>query len=423
MNRQAEIRRVHRGLRVGWILAVLWLFSACTARPSVDSPSDAPIQRTPVPTVVSRTSITDATPALIAAPATRALEVTPLPTPATASPVPIPSPAPTTLPRDTAVVVPQGYRAERYAQGLSQPTALAFGPDRRLYIAQLSGEIVVLDGPGAAPQGYISGLERPLGLVWRNADLYVMSQGTLSVFPNSRATAGKRRDLLTSIPTAGMQNNNLVLGSDDWLYVGIGSLCDHCRPENQISGQIRRLRPDGSGWQTYATGVRNNFGLTVAPDGTLWGTDNGREDLPAGLPAEELNRIVAGGDYGWPRCYGDRVPDPQGGGNARNCVATIPPVATFPAHSSPVGLVFYTGGAFAPDDNGALFVGLAGAWDRSAGVGRRIVRVRVRGNAPTETTDWSAGWGRPIGLINAPDGTLLVADLDRGVITRIVWVG
>jgi hypothetical protein len=73
---------------------------------------------------------------------------------------------PTTLPRDTAVVVPQGYRAERYAQNLVQPTALAFGPDQRLYIAQLSGEIVVLDGPGTAPQGYIKGIERPLGLVW-----------------------------------------------------------------------------------------------------------------------------------------------------------------------------------------------------------------------------------------------------------------
>ena len=321
------------------------------------------------------------------------------------------------------VVVPQGYRAERYAEGLAQPTALAFGPDGRLYVALLSGEIVVIAGPGATPQNYISGLERPLGLVWRNADLYIMSQGTLSVFPNSGVMAGKRRDLLSNIPTAGMQNNNLVLGADDWLYVGIGSLCDHCQPDNQISGQIRRLRPDGSGWQTYATGLRNAFGLTVAPDGTLWGTDNGREGLPSGLPPEELNRIVAGGDYGWPRCYGNRIPDLQSGGTAQNCAKTIPPVATFPAHASPVGLVFYTGDAFAPDDNGALFVGLAGSWDRSAGVGRRIMRVRLHRDAPAETSDWSTGWGRPVGLINTPDGALLIADLDRGTITRIVWAG
>src|SRR5262249_28790707 len=97
------------------------------------------------------------------------------------SPAPTPSPAATTLPRDTVVVVPPGYRAERYAQGFAQPTALAFGPDGRLYVAQLSGEIVVLDRPGAPPQPYISGLERPLGLVWRKADLYVMSRDSQCV--------------------------------------------------------------------------------------------------------------------------------------------------------------------------------------------------------------------------------------------------
>jgi len=326
-----------------------------------------------------------------------------------------------TLPADTAVTVPPGYRAEIYAQGVAQPTALTLGPDGYLYVTQLSGEVVIVDGPGATPRVYISGLERPLGLVWRGADLYMLSQGTLSVFPNSGVTPGKRRDLLTGIPTAGMQNNNLVLGQDDWLYLGIGSLYDHCRPDNPISGQIRRVRPDGSGWQTYATGLRNPFGLTVGPDGTLWATDNGREDLPPGLPPEELNRIVGGGDYGWPHCYGDRVPDPQGGGNATNCAATIPPVATFPAHWSPVGLAFYTSGRFAPEDNGALFVGMAGAWDRSPDHERRIVRVRLQDGAPAETTDWSTGWGRPISLLTAPDGALLVADLDRGTITRIVW--
>jgi glucose/arabinose dehydrogenase len=408
MKAPAKKRSPWRRRWAGSILMILGILWACATQ---TAPAPSPAAAAPP------------TPTLPAAPPTIALAVTPFPSPAIALSTVVAAPSPTALPPDSTVRVPDGYRAERYAQGLSQPTALAFGPDGRLYVAQLSGEIAVLDGPGAPPHRYISGLERPLGLVWRGSDLYVMSQGILSVFPNSGATAGKRRDLLTGIPTAGMQNNNLVLGKDNWLYVGIGSLCDHCRPDNPISAQIRRIRPDGSGWQTYATGLRNNFGLTVAPDGTLWGTDNGREDLPPGLPPEELNRIVARGDYGWPRCYGDRVPDPDGGGNARNCAATIPPMATFPAHSSPVGLVFYTGGKFAPDDNGALFVGLAGAWDRSALVGRRIVRVRLRDNAPAETTDWSTGWGRPIGLINAPDGALLVADLDRGTITRIVWVG
>ncbi len=361
-----------------------------------------------------------ATTALPTAPPTIPIEVTAqaaatlLPTlPAAATPTAQPALAP-----DSAVSVPAGYVATIYSSGLSQPTALAWGPDGRLYAAQLSGEVVALAAAGAAPQPYISGLNRPLGLAWRGDDLYVLSQGTLSVFTSSGAAAGPRRDLLTDIPSAGMQNNNLVLGADDWLYMGIGSLCDHCQPDNGISGQIRRVRPDGSDWQTYAVGVRNSFGLTIAPDGALWATDNGREDLPAGLPPEELNQIVQGGDYGWPRCYGDRVPDPDGGGSAESCADTLAPVATFPAHSSPVGLTFYTGTTFAAADQGALFVGLAGAWDRADTAGQRIVRVQLDADAPA-VTSWSTGWSRPIALINAPDGALLVADLDRGLITRI----
>src|SRR5262245_51030719 len=73
----------------------------------------------------------------------------------------------TALPADTAVTVPPRYHAEIYAQGLTQPTALTLGPDGHLYVTQLSGELVIVDGPGARPRVYISGLERPLGLVWR----------------------------------------------------------------------------------------------------------------------------------------------------------------------------------------------------------------------------------------------------------------
>src|SRR6266542_6443029 len=387
---------------IGVTLMLLAFLSACAAPSSPGSLAGT----APAP-ATTRASTTGA--------------VTPQPTLAiTRAPPMVATPAPT-FPADTAVTVPPGYRAEIYAQGVAPPTALTLGPDGYLYVTQLSGEVVIVDGPGATPRVYISGLERPLGLVWRGADLYVLSQGTLSVFPNSGVTPGKRRDLLTNIPTAGMQNNNLVLGQDDWLYLGIGSLCDHCRPDNPISGQIRRVRPGGSDWQTYATGLRNPFSLTVGPDGTLWATDNEREDLPPGLPPEELNRIVAGGDYGWPRCYGDRVPDPEGGGNATNCARTMAPVATFPAHWSPVGLAFYTGGRFAPEDNGALFVGMAGVWDRSRDHGRRMVRVRLRDGVPADTTVWSTGWGRSVSLLTAPDGALLVADLDRGTITRIVW--
>jgi hypothetical protein len=136
-----------------------------------------------------------------------------------------------------------------------------------------------------------------------------------------------------------------------------------------IADQVRRVRPDGSDWQTYATGVRNPFGLTVGPDGTLWATDNGREDLPPGLPPEELNRIVAGGNYGWPRCYGDRVPDPLGGGNATNCAATIPP-----RRSRPIGRRSAWPSTRAVDSPRTITARCSSAWP-ARGIARRIAGV------------------------------------------------
>ncbi len=249
LNLHAIGRLRHRVRRAIAFVALLGALSACAGQPSVSSSSEA--RATPPPATRAPTTAPVTTPPAIAA--TYALEVTPQPPQESRTAAPVTSSPAADLPIDTTVTVPPGYRAEIYAQGLAQPTALAFGPDGRLYVAQLSGEIVTVDGPGAVAQVYIHGLERPLGLAWRGADLYVMGQGTLSVFPNSGAAPGKRHDLLAGIPTAGMQNNNIVLGRDDWLYIGIGSLCDHCRPDNPISGQIRRIKPDGSSWQTSAT--------------------------------------------------------------------------------------------------------------------------------------------------------------------------
>src|SRR5436190_21267469 len=78
------------------------------------------------------------------------------------------------LPAAAGVTVPPGFRAEIYAQGLRGPTALAFGPDGKLYVTQLAGsenagmgQVVSIDGPGAAPKVVLSELFMPTGLVWR----------------------------------------------------------------------------------------------------------------------------------------------------------------------------------------------------------------------------------------------------------------
>ena len=78
--------------------------------------------------------------------------------------------------------VPPSFRAELYAQGLSSPTALAFGPDGKLYVTQLNGaegagmgQVLSIGGPGAPPDVVLNRLNKPTGLVWRERDLYLVA--------------------------------------------------------------------------------------------------------------------------------------------------------------------------------------------------------------------------------------------------------
>ena len=82
--------------------------------------------------------------------------------------------------------------------------------------------------------------------------------------------------------------------------------------------------------------------------------DHGTDFLGNDVPPEELNRLVEGKDYGWPRCFGQQRIDPtrdkpEGMTREAFCAKTEPAALDFPAHSSPLGFVFYTGSQFPPE--------------------------------------------------------------------------
>jgi glucose/arabinose dehydrogenase len=159
--------------------------------------------------------------------------------------------------------------------------------------------------------------------------------------------------------------------------------------------------------------------------------DMGRNNLGADLPPEELNMIAQGKNYGWPYCYGNRLPNPEYNDQAR-CADTEAPRYTFPAHWAPLGLLFYDGLNFPPAYQGDALVAFHGsAGDQmSARSGYNVVRVRFRDGQPIASEDLLRGfivgrdaWGRPAGLAVAPDGSLLVSDDFGGRIFRVRYVG
>jgi glucose/arabinose dehydrogenase len=188
-----------------------------------------------------------------------------------------------------------------------------------------------------------------------------------------------------------------------------------------------RLRPDGSGLEVFASGVRNSVGFDWDPrTGALWFTDNGRDWLGDDAPDDELNRAATAGlHFGFPFCHAGELPDPEYG-QQRGCADFVPPELGLGAHVAALGMRFYDGGQFPPAYRGSIFIAEHGSWNRSSPVGYRIVRVRVEdgraAGAEVFAEGWLRGasaWGRPVDVMVLPDGALLVSDDRAGAIYRI----
>ena len=296
-----------------------------------------------------------------------------------------------------AIHVPHGYRASVYASGLDHPTALAFGPDRRLYVSEDVGAVVSVTRGTTRPHPFLRRLLVPLGLLWRGRTLYVSESGRVEAF----GIGGRRlRVVVSRLPYKLHQQDAIVAGPDGRLYLGSGSTCDACVERDRRSAAILSFRPDGSGLRVFATGLRNPYGLVFAGR-TLYATVNGRDSLGDGEPAEEVVNVRAGADFGWPACWPSYALMRLTG---TSCGGVTPPVAYLEPHSSADGIASW---------RGDLFVAEWGEY-LSTRHGRKLVRIR-RGKAEAFAT----GFSHPLALAVGPAGDLLVADWSRGVIYAI----
>jgi mono/diheme cytochrome c family protein len=214
------------------------------------------------------------------------------------------------------------------------------------------------------------------------------------------------------------------------LYVSIGSSCNVCIEKDARRAAILRYRLDGSGQELYATGLRNSVGFDWRPGTTeLYATDNGRDYLGDDFPPDELNRIVAGGFYGWPFANGDRVPDPDfGKGHEAQIAASIPPVHGFRPHNASLGITFVRGTRVPPEFRGAALVALHGSWNRTRKDGYKVVSLHWQPDGRIVERDFLWGFlkgedviGRPVDVAEGPDGAFYVSDDYAGAIYRVTF--
>ncbi|MET0441444.1 MAG: PQQ-dependent sugar dehydrogenase [Casimicrobiaceae bacterium] len=232
------------------------------------------------------------------------------------------------------------------------------------------------------------------------------------------------------------------VGKDGMLYIAMGQPFNvqprdklKLYDETGIGGIIRLNAFDGTKREVYARGVRNSVGIEFNPkDGTLWFTDNQTDGMGDDIPAGEINRATAAGQFfGYPWIQGKtRITD---NGYDKD---PLPPNVTNPqvymdAHAADLGLAFYTGSKFPAKYRGGLFSAQHGSWNRTEPIGARVMFTSLKPDGTADKTEvFADGWldpatkrylGRPVDVANLPDGSILVSDDYAGAIYRIYYAG
>lgn len=402
------------------LIAGASLLIACAQGEATGAVSPATVTASPATQPEPTASVV---PTLVPPTQTAAPTQTRRPTP-TAAPRPTPLPDTLLRPAGADLNLPEGFVGEVWLDDVRLPTAFAFDDQDRLYIATEEGDLLRVTGPaaGATPTEVVTvaeGIFVPLGLAFYDGALYISSRGEITKFTDEDGDGEPDtfQTIINDIPAPGNhQNNGPAIGPDGKLYVPVGSTCDACGQEDERNAAVLRFNLDGSHPEVFARGLRNVYQLAFHPDdGTLWGADNGRDDQGYAVP-EELNLIVEGGVYGWPSCWG------SGGG--AGCEGTIPPVVDLPSRSSADGLVFYTGSQFPEEYSNNIFVTLWGAGDGSTGkIVVRIELTKAGDRYSARVSNFATGFKRPLPIIVAPDGSILVGDHGANRVLRIAYVG
>jgi glucose/arabinose dehydrogenase len=337
------------------------------------------------------------------------------------------------------LVVPAGLQVGYFVRDLDGVRFMAVSPDGVLYATQPGrGRVVRLpdanrDGAADSVVVVVTGLNQPHGLAFHKGVLYVAAtDGVARVTLGADGKASGAPVYVNRYSGGGGHwTRTIVFGADSAMYVSVGSSCNLCIEQSADRAAVLRFNEDGSGKRVFASGLRNAVGLAVEPQtGALWAAQNERDDLPPdheNLPPEEINILTEGGDYGWPYCYGDRVPNPEYNDAAR-CATTIAPAAKLQAHSAPLGLTFLARATALPDEyRSDLLVAYHGSWNRDTPTGAKVVRVHVTDGKPGDVEDFVTGWqtsdgrrwGRPTDLTVASDGSVMISDDSGNAIYRL----
>ncbi|HEY3636743.1 MAG TPA: PQQ-dependent sugar dehydrogenase [Rhizomicrobium sp.] len=345
-----------------------------------------------------------------------------------------------------ALTAPSGFTVSVFAANVQNARWMTVAPNGDVFLAESDpGKVVVLrpsaNGARASRiSTYASGFAQLHGLAIHDGSLYVADVKSLWRLPYTDGAlrgTGKRTHIADTTPPQGQGHftRDIVFDSKGNLFLTIGSKDNLA--ENPIPyASVQQVNANGT-LTTFASGLRNPVGIAFYP-GTdnLFVTVNERDGLGDNLPPDYFTQIRQGDFFGWPYAYAGSHPDPTFGAKRPDLVTkTKTPDVLFQAHSAPLGLVFYEGNQFPAEYKGDAFIALHGSWNSSHPTGYKIVRVHFANGHPENAytnfvTGWWDGnsvparvWGRPVGLVVAKDGSLLIADDKNNTVWRVAYKG
>ena len=383
--------------------------------------------------------------------------------------------------------LPKGFSAVMIAENIGNARHLAVTPEGDIYVKLLKAVdgkgIIVLhqtaDSKAEVKNGF--GNYDGTGIYIKDGYLYASSNEDVFRYKldskNDVINPGQPERIVTGLLDRREHNSkSIVLDNEGNIYVNIGAYSNSCQEQDRQPGSMGRtgcpvLDSAGGIWQfkadkhdqnygdgvRYATGLRNVVGLDWNQQlNQLFVMQHGRDQLHdlfpdlyttkqnALLPAECLYALKKGDNGGWPYIYYDQIqhkkilaPEYGGNGKKEGGQNAINPVAAYPGHLAPDGLLFYTGSMFPEKYKNGAFIAFHGSWNRAPEpqAGYFVVFQPFKNGKPDGQwevfADGFAGTAqqvasgradhRPCGLAQGPDGALYVSDDSKGAIYKITY--
>ncbi|NES87201.1 MAG: sorbosone dehydrogenase family protein [Moorea sp. SIO2B7] len=360
------------------------------------------------------------------------------------------------IPENPILKVPDGFQVNIFAENLERPRWLTLTPNGDILVTETRKNRIRLlrdtnkDGIADVIKTFAeseNGLDIPFGMAFAESYFFLGNHNSVRRYSYAK---GQQKitgtgEKLVDLPGGGYRQHwtrNVIVSPDGKkLYVSIGSRSNvDVEPLPRASVQIMNL--DGSNQETFAYGLRNPVGLDFHPlTKELYTTVNERDNLGDDLVPDYFTRIRSGEFYGWPYAYlKPNLLDPRqvSNGKSKNpelAAQTKTPDVLFQSHSAALGLQFYDGNTFPEKYHNGAFVAFRGSWNRNRGTGYKIVFVPFDSNQRPKgyyedfltgflvKPSWPTTWGRPVGLLVLPDGSLLFTEEANGRIYRVQFQG